>query len=115
MQTALIVLIVFGVIVIVWLSVLTYFVVRYARRFKSHVNTGIRQFYQQSLTERFTYLLEIVTAEMGRKLALLHNKMYPDEEPQNIEWVSKNYCAFWEDRCEELRQKREEWKKRGIL
>lgn len=115
MQTALIVLIVFGAIVIVWLSVLTYFVVRYAQRFVSHVRQGILKDDTNSRTERFTMQLESVAVDMGMMLARLTPTELTDEEKTGGNWVSRRFSEFWERMKEEQNQKNEEYKKRRIL
>jgi hypothetical protein len=115
MQTALIVLIVFGAIVIVWLSVLTYFVVRYAQWFVSHVRQGILKDDADSRTERFTMQLESVAVDMGMMLARLTPTELTDEEKTGENWVSHRFSDFWERMKEEQNQKNEEYRKRGIL
>ena len=115
MQTALIVLIVFGVIVIVWLSALTYFVVHYARRFTSHVRQGILNDEKNSRTERFTLQLENVAVDMGMMLARLTPTELTDEEKTGGNWVSHRFSDFWERMGQEKLRKDEEYRKRGIL
>lgn len=115
MQTALIVLIVFGAIVIVWLSVLTYFVVRYAQWFVSHVRQGILKDDADSRTERFTMQLENVAVDMAMMLARLTPTELTDEEKTGGNWVSRRFGEFWERMKEEQNQKNEEYRKRGIL